>query len=295
MAVRVTCAAASAAIDEPLAGTAPQASAWLLIEQPGQWGAKALTESAFDPELGAELERRAKAAGAKALLVKRPVWASGEARRRAFLCSPAPGRSFVEELELADPSALLDVDLEAAARGSPSARGRLRRDPLYLVCTNGRRDACCARLGRPVLRALEEARPGAVWECSHLGGHRFAANVVYLPDGICYGRVTATDARALAHRHDRGELELDLLRGRASLAPVQQAAEAYLRRRERIAAIDGVSLVHSTDGTSTFDTLDSRRFQVAVAVSQGPPRPASCGEPPESSERFDLHSLRQLG
>ena len=284
----------SLASGEPLQGTAPHASAWLLVEQPGAWGRKALTESALDPELGAELERHAKAAGAKALLVKRPGRTPDGHRRRAFVCSPMPAAPFVEEFDAVDPAELLGVDLEGVARGERTGLGRLRQDPLYLVCTNGRRDACCARLGVPVLRALDSVRPGAVWECSHIGGHRFAANVVCFPDGICYGRVAAADAPELVRRYDRRELDLDRLRGRASLTPAEQAAEWFLRRQERIVAANGLSLVASTNGSSTFASPDGRRFQVEIALSEGPPRPASCGEEPEPSERFDLLSVRQL-
>lgn len=294
MADRVACAAASLAIGEPLHGTAPRASAWLLVEQPGPWGAKALTESALDPALGAELERRAAAAGAKALLVKRPGRAPGRTIRRAFVCSPAPASPFVEEIDLSDPGVLLDVDLETVIQGERTRLGRLRSDPLFLVCTNGRRDACCARLGLPVLRALEDARPGAAWECSHIGGHRYAANLVCLPEGVCYGRVTPTDAQDLVRRHELGELVLDRLRGRASLAPPEQAAESFLRLHEGIAALKGLSLVASSNGSSTFDTPDGRRFRVEVMLTEGPARPASCGEPAEPSERFDLVSVREL-
>lgn len=292
---RQACAELSLASGEPLHGTAPPASAWLLVEQPGAWGRKPLTESALDPELGAELERRAQAAGAKVLLVKRPGGREPSGpRHRALVCSPAPGAPYIEELELDDPGKLLEVDLAAVAHGKRTGLGRTRSEPLYLVCTNGRRDACCSRLGLPVLRALSAARPGAVWECSHLGGHRFAANVVCLPAGICYGRVIAPDAQELPDRYERGELDLARLRGRASFAPVEQAAEAYLRLHEGIAAADGVSLVGSHDGTSIFVTLDGRRFQVRIGPSEGPPRPASCGDPPEPSERFELLALKRL-
>jgi hypothetical protein len=288
------CAAASVAIDEPLPGTAPRASAWLLVEQPGAGGAKALTESALDPALGAELERRAKAVGAKVLLVKRPGRTADATRRRAFVCSPAPAATFVEELDLADPVDLLDVDLEAISRGERTGGGRLRPEPLYLVCTNGRRDACCARLGLPVLKALEALRPGTAWECSHIGGHRFAANLVCLPDGICYGRVTPEAAPDLVRRHEAGELGLEHLRGRASLTPPEQAAESFLRLQAGIIATDALSVLATSNGATTFDVRDGRRFQVAVAVTEGPARPASCGEALEPSERFELRSVRQL-
>jgi hypothetical protein len=288
------CAAASLAIDEPLHGTAPRASAWLLVEHSGPWGAKALTESALDPELGGELERRAKDAGAKVLLVKRPGRRAGAEDRRAFVCSPHRAAPFVEELELTDPAALLAVDLAAVARGEPTGLGRVRAEPLYLVCTNGRRDACCARLGVPVLRAFEAVRPGVAWECSHIGGHRYAANVVYLPDGLCYGRITPEDVPDLVRGHEDGRLGIAHLRGRASLTPPEQAAESFLRLREGIVAAQGLSLLRSSNGSSTFETNDGRRFRVEVLLTQGPERPASCGEAPEPSERFDLVSVLEL-
>ena len=294
MAERVSCAATSLAIDEPLRGTAPRASAWLLIEQPGAWGAKALTESGLDREIGAVLDVRAKEAGAKALLVKRTDRASRGDSRRAFVCSPAPGAAFVEEIHVEDPAALLEIDLGAVTRGERPRLGPLLERPLYLVCTNGRRDACCARLGVPVRRALEAARPGSVWECSHIGGHRYAANVVCLPDGVCYGRVSATAAPELAEMHERGELELDAYRGRASLSPAAQAGEAFLREARGITRLAGLSLLDSSNGGSTFATADGDRFRVEVAVSPGPLRPASCGQEVEPSERFELVSLEQL-
>ncbi len=57
------CSAFSVRLGEPLAGTAPVTTAWLAIEQPGPWGARALTQSHLDAELGAELSRRAEGTG----------------------------------------------------------------------------------------------------------------------------------------------------------------------------------------------------------------------------------------
>jgi hypothetical protein len=290
MACEATCAAASLAIGEPLAGTAPRASAWLLVEQAGAWGAKALTDSPLDSELGAELDRRAKDTGTKALLVKRPESRLGEATR-AFVVSPSPESRFIKELELDRPADLLDLDLAAIARGERTGLGRLVERPVYLVCTNGRRDACCARLGARVARALETARPGRVWECSHLGGHRFAANVVCLPDGICYGRVAADDAALLAEAFERGELVLRNLRGRASLPPPAQAAEAFLREHLELVRTDELRVVASRDLEALLATPGGDRHRVVVRLVEGPARPASCGEEPETSERFELRSI----
>ena len=242
-----SCSSVSLALGEPLAATAPAALGWVLVEQKGAWGAKPLTSSGLDPEIGAEIERRAKQLGLKALLVK-PPGRDPSHGRSVFLSSSLPGSSFIEELEVEDPSDLLDLDLTPLARGERTGVGTVASEPLYLVCTNGKRDACCARLGRSVARSLAALRPARVWECSHLGGHRFAANVVCLPEGLCYGRVRDGSAAAIVAEHEAGRVVLELLRGRSSQAPEVQAAEHLVREHERIPAIDGLRMHEARDG-----------------------------------------------
>ena len=120
-----------------------------------------------------------------------------------------------------DPAELLDLPVGAEA-GEPGG-------PLYLVCAHGRHDPCCAIRGRPVAEALAAARPGAVWECSHVGGDRFAANLVALPHGLFYAHVTTATAAGVAAAYERGQVRPDLLRGRSAFAPPAQAAQHYAR------------------------------------------------------------------
>jgi hypothetical protein len=102
--------------------------------------------------------------------------------------------------------------------------------PTYLVCTHGAHDVCCAVRGRPLARALPTVGPPAdVWETSHLGGDRFAANVVVLPWGFLYGQVPE-DGGGLVAEHAAGRVALPFLRGRTGLAPAAQAAQHHARR-----------------------------------------------------------------
>jgi hypothetical protein len=293
MPAATTCAAASLAAGEALAATAPFARGWVLVEQKGAWGAKALTESGLDQRIGAELENRAKALGLKALLVK-PPGRDPSRGRSLVLASSLPGACFVEELVLREPAEVLDLDLAPLADGRPTGAGRVSHEPLYLACTNGKRDACCARLGLPVARALSALAPGRVWECSHLGGHRFAANVVCLPDGLCYGRVRPERVTELVRAYEEGRVVLDLLRGRSALAPGAQAAEHALRERGLLAPAEVVALVESANGRATFETRAGRRLAVEVVSAPGPLRPASCGEEPEPSEQFEIVAIDEL-
>ncbi len=91
-------------------------------------------------------------------------------------------------------------------------------EPVFLACTHGRHDTCCAERGRPVAAALSQTHPEVSWEVSHIGGDRFAGNVLVLPDGLYYGRVSPDTAPALVESHLSGHLTLDLLRGRSGYA-----------------------------------------------------------------------------
>jgi hypothetical protein len=296
MAAAASCSSLSSSLAEPLWATAPEARAWFLIEQPKPWGAKALRESGLDSRVGAELERRAKDLGVKVLVVKRPGL-RGRSAGRVFGCSTVPGAERLEELPIESQDALLELDLDALARGESLGGGPVEH-PLYLVCTNGKRDACCARVGAGVARALDGIRPGQVWECSHLGGHRFAANLVCLPHGLCYGRVRADSAGSILAAYEAGHVELDALRGRSRLTPAQQAAEYLVRDGLGLTGIadvvPGNALLadHGATVAVTAAGVDYRVELRSEPAEEG--RPFSCGD--DKLERpvvWSLVSLRQ--
>ncbi len=154
----------------------------------------------------------------------------------------------------------------------------------FLVCTNGRRDECCSLRGLPVARALGEQ---AV-ECTHLGGHRFAANVLVLPENLLFGRLDAAGALAVADSLASGELPLEHLRGRCTLTPEQQAAEILLRRE---LGLHGLEDVRHLEGTA-FTGRTGGVVSVRVHGEQLPPRRVSCGDVKEEAPiRWHLVSI----
>jgi hypothetical protein len=158
----------------------------------------------------------------------------------------------------------------------------------YLVCTNGARDPCCAIRGPAVAQALERVRPGQVYECSHLGGHRFAANVLVLPDGLCFGRLDARSAPALAGELDAGRLLLEHLRGRTAYEPEQQAAEVLIRRELGLTGLDELRHVAGT----TFVLADHRHVSARLKTERLAPRRVSCrDEKTEAPTRWELEDL----
>ena len=167
----------------------------------------------------------------------------------------------------------------------------------YLVCTNGARDPCCAIRGPAVAQALERARPGQVYECSHLGGHRFAANVLVLPDGLAFGRLDARSAPGLAEELDAGRLPLDHLRGRTAYEPEQQAAEILVRKELGLTGLGDLRLlgVSGSEPQTVFELVDGRRVGVRLEGKRLQPRRVSCrDEKVEAPTQWTLEELVAL-
>jgi hypothetical protein len=144
-----TCAKVSRDLEEPLAGTAATARTWLLVEQPGPWGAKALTSSHLDPALGRALERAAEGTGVRVALIRRPgrhADCHTVAERQVYAAHTTPGNVWLHKAITSNPERLLELDFTELGEGLPGTfdaaldGGPHTGDPLALVCTNGKRD-----------------------------------------------------------------------------------------------------------------------------------------------------------
>ncbi|MDQ4007032.1 MAG: sucrase ferredoxin [Actinomycetota bacterium] len=272
------CSRASAALAEPLAGTASTVRAFLLLEVRGPWGVDALRDCRLPAALAAELDRRCRASGVRPLLIRRHGRSRGDAIR-CFGAYADPHRPWMEGATLARHEDVLDLDLNRLGAGRPIGLDT-DPDPVFLVCTHGRHDACCAERGRPIAAAMTASHPAQTWECSHIGGDRFAGNLLVLPDGLYYGRADAQSGPAIAAAHLTGRLDLDHLRGRAGFGFATQAAEWHLRRHLDVTGTDRLrlELQGSADGVThaLFRVDESRRWRVRVRTDHGEPRQLTC-------------------
>jgi hypothetical protein len=267
---RAFCASVSSANDEPLAATASRIDHWILIEYRGAWSRDVLGDSLFSPELKAHLrEQLAALDHARLLFVKKPE-RRAQAGRHVFFGTSMPGRERLLELEVEHQSDLVAFDFAAAlATGNPAAA--VLEGPLYVVCTHGKRDRCCARHGRPLYEALcNESDARRVWQSTHVGGDRYAGNVVALPRGLYYGRVEPADVPALVAAELAGNVHLDRYRGRSAYPFPVQAAEHEIRRSEGLAGIDDLAFVGVDAAAGTwrvrFRAPDSIVHEVEVAA-----------------------------
>ncbi|WP_322937708.1 sucrase ferredoxin [Nocardioides bizhenqiangii] len=263
---RFSCAAASVLRDEPVAGTATHVRTWMLLEHSGPWGDDALLDARLPDGLGASLKQQAKTYRAKILLARRARAKRDPERLNVYVADAHPRLPRVEHGTVGDLREVLDLDLSSFREGG-SAGLEPYDGALFCVCTNGRHDACCAEFGRPVAMALDDAHPEETWEVSHIGGDRFAGNLVVLPEGLYYGRLDPQRAIGVAGAHVAGELDLDHLRGRSSYPMPVQAAEHHLRRRVGATRIVDVELVrHTVDGDVNAATFVVGGATYAVRV-----------------------------
>ncbi len=270
--VLATCSAVSA-LDEPLAGTAAVVHRWLCVEHPGAWGRDVVDDSPLGAELTAELDRRCKAAGMRLMLIRQPGRYESVGSRHVFIANTAPGDSWCEQLRVTNPAELLDIAFEQRGAGTPV------EESITLVCAHGKRDQCCARLGRPIAAGLSADFPGLVWECSHTGGHRFAPSLIMLPSGYTYGRVDTGAARKAIEMLADGRVSGVGLRGRSCYTTAGQAAEIAVR--EIIdAGVDDLT-VSGKGSEFVVRHSDGREWGVEVGSGELPPREVSCGAVPK--------------
>ncbi|MEO6295288.1 MAG: sucrase ferredoxin [Candidatus Limnocylindria bacterium] len=266
------CSTLAEQLDEPMIGSVDHRLRWLLVEDRSAWGRDAV-QDLFGPDVVA----RAKELRLRILLVRRQEGdPAADAIRRAILVDTVSGAMAIRTIT--DPA---ELSVERAATLPVAEFGAPMSDPMFLVCTNGKRDACCALRGRALIGALGVDHAERVWECTHLGGHRFAANLVCLPHGIVYGHVDADDGPRLADAYLDGRLDPLLLRGRSAWPAPAQVAEQALRGFLGLDGIEDLTLLEADiDGSRadvTLATLDGVAHRVELrAFRSTPPRPISC-------------------
>jgi Sucrase/ferredoxin-like len=190
----------------------------------------------------------------------------------AFVASTTGERAELRRLELERHDELIGVDLEHA--GTPVGH------PLFLVCTHGKHDRCCAKYGRPLYDAVrEQVEPGWVWQSSHVGGDRFAGNLVALPDGVYYGRVDPSEAWAVLEASLAGRVHLPAYRGRSCHGFAAQAAELAVREQTGLAELSAVrvrSIERAGEGWTAEVEAGGAVYDVDVRREDGEPTHLTC-------------------
>ena len=255
------CSELSRQSGEQTYGTASVGGVWLLLEYPYEWRPHALEGSALSPEVKTCLTTILKTvAHSRLLFVKQQRARSGETS--LFVVNAREREPFVVRFGLSSYEQLLKVNVRDVARARTLDGGSPTDEPLFLVCTHGRRDKCCAKFGYPLYKALQPRAGQRLWQSSHVGGDRFAANLVCFPEGLFYAHVTEESARAILDEYDARRLVLEKYRGRACYSYPVQAAEFFVRRRTGLRGLDELR------GRS-YERLGERSWRVTFLAPGG--------------------------
>ena len=294
-----SCSALSIEVNEQLFGTAPLTEVWIALEYQSPAGSKALEESTISDSVKVYLFKIQKSIPATRLLLIRQETSKPHPGIRVFvgLSSMSPPRLY--EFNLLNYEDLLNLDFASLLSGQTERPENVRDTPLFLVCTNGKRDPCCAQWGRPVYTAMSKIGADLVWQTSHLGGHRFAANVICLPHGIYYGRIRPEQATSLMNDYQNKRFTPQSYRGRAQYSPEVQAAEYYLLANTSLLNVDGFQLQQSHQTAPdhwevTFiSRVDGIQYSIEItAINSAFANYESCNTPEKRSPRLQYQLER---
>jgi hypothetical protein len=297
---RALCAAVSSANAEPLAATASRIDNWIVLEYRGLWDRDVLGGSLLSDELKGHLREQLHLLGPSRLLFVKKPDRRAHVRRQVWFGASTPGAERFYHLEVDHLNDLQDFDFAGSLAGD-GLPGVPLDHPLLVVCTHGKRDRCCAKNGRPLYDALRrEAEADWVWQSTHVGGDRFAGNVVVLPQALYYGRVETGDAPLLLEAHAAGRVDLERYRGRAAYTFPVQAAEHAIREAE---GLDGIGDLVFVRCERRGDDAWCVRFRVAdgaqrevdvVAEEAGEPVYLTCGAAqPTRPRHFTATAIRR--
>ncbi|CAJ1587110.1 sucrase ferredoxin [[Mycobacterium] wendilense] len=271
---RLPCSDQSLARNDPIYGTASAGHSWLLLELPGAWGHSAFLQSPsiIDPELGRAVVRRAEKAGMRIAAIRRHGRRAPTPRWRWFIAHSDIGSEALYHGEVDGPRDYLDVALDGTD-------GTVSEQPLVAICAHGKHDQCCAVRGRGATAAISAAYPEITWECSHLGGDRFAATMLILPEGLCYGRVDSTDSAGLVRLYLEGRLDNEFLRGRTSVPHAAQAAQYFVRAKsgdDRIIGLPPLEVERGEGRVRVVLSGESGPIEVIVNEEHSEPLLSQC-------------------
>jgi hypothetical protein len=278
------CADLSAATGEVIGASASHVDCWILLEYRGLWSPDPLPGSMLDESVKRHLGELLSAPRSRLLFIRRP-----RSHHRGVFCYTAltrerGARIFVRELERHED--VVGLDLFGKDRGEPLDH------PLFAVCTHGKRDRCCARYGRPLYDAVaDQVDPDWVWQCTHVGGDRFAGNLVCFPEGLCFGRIGLGEVWPLLDEYLAGKIYLERFRGRCCYPFGVQAAEEAVRRATGFTGLDDLTLV-SVEGNRVAFEAGGKRYETEIIEELGEAAYLTCSaERPVRPRRYSARLI----
>ncbi|MHA6692398.1 sucrase ferredoxin [Devosia sp. A449] len=262
---RAFCTDHAIAQQEPLAGTGAMAARHLFVRWPkGKWR-RPRYESA-------DLE----------LVLQRAIHESYGPDRYVGLIE-SDGRPDLELISFPDSRTAQPTSQQEAAAmirawasGTPLDGPKLPR-PVILCCTDAKVNACCARYGFPIYKALcEQAGDYGfdVVQTTHFGGCHFAPSLIVMPQRARYGRLSPAEIPAFLRSLSEGRNHLSHFKGTADLSEIDQCVEIAAGQWAEANGLQqtDVRLLGHEDDTSTqiraYASAGNTRLRITLRQQQ---------------------------
>uniref|UniRef100_A0A6B2LGU5 Uncharacterized protein n=1 Tax=Arcella intermedia TaxID=1963864 RepID=A0A6B2LGU5_9EUKA len=101
--------------------------------------------------------------------------------------------------------------------------------PWIFTCAHTRRDVRCGQCGPAIIDELQRLSQQSEWKgkfkigsTSHIGGHKFAGNIIIYPTGDWYGLLNQNNIQEVIRMYFNGDITNLHWRGQMALTPEQQ-------------------------------------------------------------------------
>ncbi|KAF5310073.1 hypothetical protein D9619_010335 [Psilocybe cf. subviscida] len=182
----------------PIETSAPVHTAYVLLHAPRP---PAEFPTKYNTRLSLELAMRAKKWGATvnfSWLDAQTALGATEERQSATVFSERGGRLEIPHVSLQN---LNEVEAAISEHVQRSAPTELTPEEVHIyVCTHGARDCRCGERGKEVVEALRRSVTDPrikIGEVGHVGGHKWAANLLVFPQGEWLGLVKPEDVPSI--------------------------------------------------------------------------------------------------
>lgn len=225
----ICCKDSSLEADEHLYGTAARVDHWFLLEYSEHWEKDSLEKSLIPETVKSELNKALRLLrNSRLQLIQKELHTEGPINFYYIKSSEFEPKSYHFQFNTYEELVELDL-ISLIEKGD--IRDSETDEKIAIICTHGAYDSCCGKNGVPVFNELQKNSALSVWRSTHVGAHRFSANVVMLPEGIYYGRVGIDNAAEIAEAHIKGEIVLDNFRGRCCFSQTSQVSDYFIRKQ----------------------------------------------------------------
>lgn len=266
-------------INEPLYGSAPTASRFILITWPKKfWKSKALLSDHLPQDIF-ELNLKLESSEQPPLirLISSPEISENYSDIYIF-----PDQVKYSKVTPSDIASVIDSHLSEIHHETYSPEKISGK--IITLCTHGTHDQCCAKFGSgifPVIRQIifHNKLNISLFESSHIGGHRFAATCMVFPECDCYGRLQDFPLETfLLDFIDKNKIFTDAYRGNILNSRIEQAllfaAFRYINEKN-ISGIPEITDIQNRSENLALSTINinnntSLKIKLSLKEFSGP-------------------------